>query len=285
MHSGASNQGVVGSTGTSSTGLLRRYARLSARFWAEASSARDFARLMQVRLSQSKVGRWVCPEPIEAVVSVESLGGEVKIRSHTTDISVLGELVVSDGYEIVRLLKRQPEVIVDLGANTGLAARWLQNTWPAARLVAVEPEPENVAVLCFNAAERAITVVPAAIGGTERIALLQTGRDADAFALVGEPVGDAVIEVPVLTMPRVLAEAGVEAVDLLKVDIEGSEEELFADCSAWIGRVRALLVECHGAYTVTRLLADLARSGGSFAVLDVDAKPSLGFEVALLEAV
>ena len=131
---------------------------------------KHFARLMRVRLSQSKIGPLVCPRPIVVQVALRSLGPGVMLRSHTTDISVLGEILVSRNYEVAAIAAGNAKTIVDLGANTGLAARWLLERFPQARIVCVEPESGNLAVLMHNLApygDRA-RVIGACVGGHER---------------------------------------------------------------------------------------------------------------------
>jgi FkbM family methyltransferase len=265
--------------------VARRYARLTARYWKDAAGPADFARVMQVRLAQSKIGRVACPRPVVAEASLRSLGGPVRLRSHTTDISVLGELIVSDGYApVLDALPKPPATIVDLGANTGLAARWFLARWPAARVAAVEPEPGNLALLRTNLAryDGQVTIVPAAVGVTERTVLLHTTSGEYGYTMVGEPADGRGVEVPVVTMRHVLEQCGFDSIDLLKADIEGAEQELFSDCADWIGRVGAMVVECHTPYTVDLLMDDLRRAGASFTLVDHDRKPAWGFEVGVL---
>ena len=42
-----------------------------------------------------------------------------------------------------------------------------------------------------------------------------------------------------------MRENSIDYIDLLKVDIEGAGKEVFDNCSAWIGRVGAIVVELH----------------------------------------
>ena len=102
---------------------LRQWSREVLVYLHEALTPADFARLMQVRLSQSAVGRVVCPQKVTRRVRLRSFRGAVVLRSHSSDISVLNELVVWDGYGPAARLLPAPATIVDLGANTGLAAR------------------------------------------------------------------------------------------------------------------------------------------------------------------
>jgi FkbM family methyltransferase len=257
-----------------------RWAQEVACYARETRSARGMAALMQVRLALSRAGRLAAPRPCTRDVAIRSLGGRVRLRSHTTDISVLNELIVSGGYDPAAVHVPTPATILDLGANTGLAARWLMARWPAARLAAVEPEPGNVAVLEANLAGTPAQVLAVAAGGWAREAVLSTSSGEHGYTITGEQ-GDGAVRVPVVTMPVILAEAGMTeaGVGLLKVDIEGAEAELFADCSAWIRQVNALVVECHGGYTAKQLLADCRAAGAEFALADLDSKPEWGFEV------
>ena len=256
---------------------LTDYAREVRAYAAETRRPLELAKLMQVRLSLSKVGRLVCPRRLVRQVHTRSLG-RVELRSHTSDISVLAELLVWGGYERAVADLPAPRAVLDLGANTGLAARWFLEQWPHARVVSAEPEPGNIAMLRRNLAGRRAQVVPYAVGQHRRTAKLHTTNREFAYTIVGDPGEDAV-EVEVVPMSAVLLEAGLEEIDLLKVDIEGAEKELFQDCAEWISRVKWLVVECHAGYTVDALLADCERGGAQFEVVDLDEKPELEFSV------
>jgi FkbM family methyltransferase len=261
-----------------------RYSQLTYAYLRDASSVLDFLTVMRVRLSQSKISKLVCPKPIVADVRLKSFGGvPVSVRSHTTDINVLSEIVVRNEYEA--LLRRHPpakaEFIVDLGANTGLVDRWMAARFPGAEIVAVEPEPGNAAMLRRNVAGQRVKVVEAAIGAVPRTVRIHSYLGEFAFTMVGEPApGAPFVEAPVVTLESVAG--GAREIDLLKVDIEGAEAELFGDCAGWIGRVQMMIVECHGDYRLASLMADLRRAGADFEILEVDDKPGTDAEVGLL---
>lgn len=48
-----------------------------------------------------------------------------------------------------------------------------------------------------------------------------------------------------MTVTDVIEEFGLGQVDLLKLDIEGSEREVMADSAEWIGKISMLIVELH----------------------------------------
>jgi FkbM family methyltransferase len=256
-------------------------------YWRESAAPRDFAGLMRVRLSQSKVGPWVTPAPITVTVDLRTLGPAVTLRSHTTDISVLKELLVGNTYEP---LPQDDAVrtVVDLGANVGLSYRWLRARYPNARFVCVEPDPGNLEILRANvrAIDAQAIIHGACVGASERRVTMATTSGEWGFRMSdadGDGDGDGG-DVDVITMASLLEDAGFEHVDVLKCDIEGAEAEVFADCGSWIGRVDAMSVECHSDVLATEaLLASVSENGGRFSVRHLEANPHLGFDIVTLQ--
>jgi FkbM family methyltransferase len=219
---------------------MRLYFRQVVAYWRDTRSPMDFVRLMRVRLSLSKLGWLACPRPIVVQVDLRSFGGPVWLRSHTSDVSVLNEQLLSDGYGAIVRHAGRPGTIVDLGANTGLVARWLAHRYPDARVICVEPEPHNLELLRRNAGASA-EIVEACIGARERQVALTTTTGSWGFHMTDD--GDG--QTPVITMDRLIAEHRLERIDVLKCDIEGAELELFED-APWMDRVGMAVVECHG---------------------------------------
>lgn len=251
-------------------------------YWAESARPRDFLRVMRVRLSQSKLGPWVAPRPIVVDVDLITLGPAVRLRSHTSDISVLKELLMGGAYDPLPL-DRTVENVVDLGANIGLSYRWLQARYPAANFLCVEPDPGNLAVLRVNAGGRA-QVVAACVGGHERKVRLVNGDGEWGFRMA--PTEDPrafTDEIDVLTMDGLLTASGIDRVGVLKCDIEGAEAEVFENCRSWIDRVDVMSVECHNdSMSSDALLATLAANGAHFTLHHIDRNPQLGFDIVTL---
>ena len=265
---------------------LHAYCRLVCRFWRTAKSLADFATLMRIRLAQSKVGKIVCPSPISRHVGVKGLSNRICLRSHTTDISVLSELIVSDGYDpVLEWIDTPPKTVIDLGANIGLASLWFLSRFPGASVIAVEPERGNASVLRENLStnENVLRIYEACIGGSEREVTLDSSQGEWANRLV-EIDGDNSPEytVPVITMDRIIQENGVECVDLLKCDVEGAEIELFENCESWISKLRLAVVECHDNFDTDKLLELIRKNGAEFECVYRDVKPAFQCEVAIL---
>jgi hypothetical protein len=201
-------------------------------------------------------------------------------------------------------------LVVDLGANVGFTVRlWLER-FPEARVIAVEPDAANLAVAEQNAAAAGtsadgttaadgpgtsggpggrVTWVRACAAGSARQVFLDrsggawgiTMRDAAAGpAAAGDGPAATADPVPALPLEAILARGGPDAaaattpIDLLKCDIEGAEQELFAGCGPWIGRVRWLVVEVHLPYDADALAADLRAAGARFDLRVIQSDPN-----------
>jgi FkbM family methyltransferase len=148
--------------------------------------------------------------------------------------------------------------IYDMGAYTGYVSAYLLLAHPHARLIAWEPHPDNFNILSHNLSilTAHTTYPPKALkrGVTSQKAL---GRVVDGVyprvglwsqrvvhSASGEAVCDSVGDLVVahhLTYPD-------EPLDILKMDIEGSELEIFSKPCPWLKYVRCLVVEPHDDY-------------------------------------
>jgi FkbM family methyltransferase len=145
----------------------------------------------------------------------------------------------------------KPAFILDLGANVGYASALFASQYPSARILAVEPDPDNFQLCKENLGpygERVQTLLGAVWARRSRLALSHGERShgKDWAVQVHETANkdDAVVEA--WDVPALLDLAGEEVVDLAKIDIEGSEAETFAANTAWLARVRNICIELHG---------------------------------------
>ena len=119
-------------------------------------------------------------------------------------------------------------VIVDLGANLGLFTRWVLHVAPRANVMAFEPFPENVAMLRQNVAAfpDRVSVYPVAVAAVAGECRMSDGgaRSIDHVLGGDSPSGPVV---NVITLEEVIALASSEFIDLVKIDIEGSERDIF----------------------------------------------------------
>jgi len=140
----------------------------------------------------------------------------------------------------IRARGRTP-VIVDAGANIGAASLWFAREWPAARIVAVEPDAANAGMArqnCRNAPN--IDIVEAAIGSAPGFARL--GEEADAYAITTARADHGV---PVVTIADCVARVPNGNLFAVKIDIEGFEDDLFAANTGWLDEAKLVYIEPH----------------------------------------
>ena len=182
--------------------------------------------------------------PVQTTVSLREVG---------SDILTFNEVIKDQVYKNILLRLRRCETVVDLGANIGLASLYFAGHYPTCRLLAVEPNPPTYEILSRNLkglveAGRARTL-RAAVWGSEKALVADPAQASDhysAFATreaAGSEDGGATMQgLPINT---ILADSGFERVDLLKVDIEGAEVELFKGDTDWLKTVGAIAIEFH----------------------------------------
>jgi FkbM family methyltransferase len=146
-------------------------------------------------------------------------------------------------------LEGQPETIVDLGSNVGTSVLWFRARYPAARILAVEPDPRAFERLKANVgALEGVSLIEAAAAGMDGSLELHRGPTTWGSSLRGwgSPVRGAGSGVTVRTasLGTLLAEAGFERVGLLKFDVEGAEADVLEGFDEW-QRVDAVIGELH----------------------------------------
>ncbi len=161
-------------------------------------------------------------------------------------MSVIWELFRGGAYRPLEPIK--PRTIVDLGANIGVFAAYCVKAFGDGleRYVGVEPDAASFEILKENVDRLGLTdrshLVRVAVADREGVDMFDTSGTSWSHCL--SPDGSDVVDVRRLS--TVLDDAGVERVDLLKIDIEGAESELLRDVDAWAERVDLLVAELHG---------------------------------------
>jgi len=215
--------------------------------------------------------RWPWPGAGRIVeVGLRALPAPLHLRLGSTDWFVAEEVFLRDVYAGVRrVAPADTRTVLDLGANVGLTLALWHAWWPQARMVAVEPDEDNLRLLALNVssfAERVQTVRACAVGSEREVWLdRRAGEDAYRLADADQAEGP---RLPGRTVTELMQTQRIDELDLLKCDIEGAEREVFSACEAWIGRVRAMVVEVHDDLRVSDLATLVARAGGRFELID-----------------
>jgi FkbM family methyltransferase len=206
---------------------------------------RTLRRVMRV----SDAFRLILSEDVErdTRIFLKPLGCWIIIRSGTTDLKCLEKVFLSEEYRPP--FDSSPRVIVDAGANVGMATLYFANKFPDAQIIAIEPESSNFDILRRNCADLAkVTLMQAALWPNHRDLEIADCDVSKWEFRVGDRHGRSSDgeTVAAVTVADLLAQIDTERIDLLKIDIEGSELELFAaGADQWLHRIHIIAIELH----------------------------------------
>ena len=173
-----------------------------------------------------------------------------QLRILSSDIPTYEQVFIEKEYELS--VKTPPKVIVDAGANIGLASIYFANKYPEAKIIAIEPEQSNFDLLKENVAPYAniIPVHAALWNKNEEINLVDPGLGNWGFMTEMQDSTEKLSAntchpVTAMTIDKIMSDYNLITIDVLKIDIEGAEREVFSDTSSWIGKVDSIIIELH----------------------------------------
>ncbi len=173
---------------------------------------------------------------------------KLNLRPGTTDRSVFSSIFVLG--ELKLPFSINPRLIIDGGAYTGLSSLYYAFKYPHAKIIAIEPEDSNFKILAAHAAT-VPNIVPVHAGLWHRTAFLKiVDRKMGKWGfMVKESKKSDGPGVRAVTIEDTLNQSGCNVIDILKLDIEGSEKEIFSkNYLPWIGRVNVIVIELHDRY-------------------------------------
>lgn len=195
------------------------------------------------------------------------------------DVRALKEVLVDCEYRAVlpRLAEIAAPVVLDVGAHIGLFSIWLLNERPNAVVWSVEANPRTYNVLARNVmAARAMGVRWETVNAA---AWNEDGKElwlSDVGLSMSHRISDhGSVSVRGVTLKTLLARVvgSGAVVDLMKVDIEGSEEPFLCDKPELLGRVRSMVVELHPGLCDTNRVLNVLR-GAYQTIVEVQQRAS-----------
>jgi FkbM family methyltransferase len=195
----------------------------------------------------------------EQQIVIPGFAHSVTTRAGTADASTLEKIFVWNGYDLD--YPEDVRTVIDAGANIGLSAVFFASRFPGATIVAIEPNLANYELLRRNtAAYPSVIPLHAALWSEDtQLGLTNPSDRVDSYRYDRETSTESVAAFGV---PSLMKRFDLAQIDVLKVDIEGGERDVFAGRPDWVNRVRMFVIELHG---------DEARQAFAAATADLDA--------------
>lgn len=184
-------------------------------------------------------------DPEEIAIRLRLGAGVHPLRMRLSDIFTLDEILLQQQYRLRSSIPQRP-TIIDAGANIGVAAVWLLAQYPGAEIHAFEPDPENHRLLSANLAHNSSArSVQAAVASEDGRLTLHLAPHGAEHSIVAHSSGGQSIQVDAIALGPYLERHGIQRVDLLKLDVEGSELDALRGLGDRIESVSVIVGEFH----------------------------------------
>jgi FkbM family methyltransferase len=178
-------------------------------------------------------------------ISLPGLRHPISMRPQHSDKITFREIFIRKEYDIELPSSLNPTVIIDAGANIGFTSVFFANRFPDARIFSIEPDEENFRLLTTNTAPYSlITPLKSALWPiNEQINILDKGHGNRGFMVEKSDHG---ISLPGVSLSQLMQDHEIKHIDILKIDIEGSEKEVFSfGYEHWLPVTKHLIIELH----------------------------------------
>ena len=153
--------------------------------------------------------------------------------------------------QLIKQLAGDAKIVFDVGAAEGSVTEGYLGMFPNAVVYAFEPTPG----LCKLKSGRRVKVVKVAVAEKSGTATLYLNRKPHTNSLLpfvkqgGALVTHNTVEVPAVSLDDFCREVGIEWVDVLKIDTQGTELQVLVGATGLFnkGAVKVVVVELQGA--------------------------------------
>ncbi len=192
--------------------------------------------------------RMLHPSPVVKVRQQGPNGSRV-VRIPQDEVFRIRSIFEDHDYRIPpQYLPSGPLKVVDIGANVGLFALYMKGLRQACDIFCFEPVPQTIELLELNTVdEQGIHIFPYALSNFEETAELHlhpANSGENSLKPNGSMRADA-IPVPVKDAGNVLRRIGLNYIDILKIDTEGSEVEILKSLRLYLPYIGILMIEFH----------------------------------------
>ncbi len=165
-------------------------------------------------------------------------------------------LGVAAGVEHESVLRQLDcRTVVDIGANRGQFALAARHQWPSARLISFEPLPKPVAVFRevfagdINTLLHEVAIGPRDQPGTMHLSAQDDSSSLLPISALQEDVFPGTEEVGTMTvrvapLDSFLIEDAIVKPALLKIDVQGSEQDVLRGCESLLEQFKWVYCEC-----------------------------------------
>lgn len=194
-----------------------------------------------------------------------------RCRIFESDFMVLEQIIFEQEYlALVDLIKKdnyKPKVLFDCGANVGYTSLYLASYFNFQKIIAVEPNSETFEILSYNlkhlnSGSSVVLEKKGVWSTTTFLSVNKEFRDGRAwsYSLQEDKEKGAI---PVVSLDDLIDQNNIDKIDIMKIDIEGSEANIFKDeinIKKVLAKTKYIAIEIHDEFNcreqIERMLAE-----------------------------
>lgn len=150
---------------------------------------------------------------------------------------------INDFYKNI-LFKKKIPLIIDCGANIGASSHFFHMKYPDSKIISIEPDKENFEFFKKNVDYETIEKLNKAISSEKiNFDIKKNSEDPRAISTIKNING----EIQSVTVNDLLDKYQSENYEpyIIKIDIEGGEDNLFLKDTEWVNKFKIIIIEPH----------------------------------------
>ena len=174
-----------------------------------------------------------------------TLGQKVYLRNKSS-LSLYFDIFHKNEYG--KLLNYEIENVLDCGANVGMTTLWFNKYLEPKKIISIEPDKVNYNFLLKNTQDFAnIISIQAGVWKKNTKLNIEDVSKSNLGFIVKENLNG---NIDAITIKQLCAKYKVDSISLLKLDIEGSEKEVFESLDdSLLNITKLILIEFHERYS------------------------------------
>lgn len=182
--------------------------------------------------------------------NLPGLAQSTYLRQGTIDLHTFREIFLREEYNLQNhSIISAPRYIIDAGANIGFTSIYFHQRYPQAQIVSLEPDSGNYQYLAKNTDSISLIhpLQKALWHADGPVQLQDEGHGLRGFTITeNKQASTNSNTMEGITVDSLMVVYNFPHIDILKVDIEGSEKEVFTEgFEKWLPITRCLVIELH----------------------------------------
>ena len=210
-------------------------------------------------------------------------GVKIKLRTRSTDLMALTNVWIVEEYSNFRI--NDNDIIIDIGAHTGLFTLYASQYCTNGIIFCFEPVEENYSILLDNIKQNNLKNVKpfkSAVSKSESTITIYRNKDEAGHSMFSST--SHALKVDSISLKKIIDENSMDIYDLIKLDCEGAEYEIIESLPLeYFKKISKMIIEYHFADSKPKLVNDLKTKlmTASFKISQVSHSSDMGLLYAI----